>query len=664
MIIGIDASASGFKSTGTGRYINCLLEQLTISGNEITTFPASHSGKEFHLERKMSNFVSQKLKRNYYRISSLTNEMMKRKVDCGIFPNYFISRNFARPSAIVIHDLSFITHPQFYSKKFVLYYKYLIKQTLKQNPLILTVSEHTKKNIHKHLNINEEDIFLLQAYSNIKKMQNKVVKQLQTESPYLLYVGHIEPRKNLLFMVENFLKWKNENKVNLKLKLIGETWIRSKEINYLLRKYSNSHDVEFGGYVSDDELDSLYKNAFGFIHTSFEEGFGFPVLEAMNYGVPVLCSNNHAAKEISSTFSITINPYNNESFKKGLSELYERKINNEVPQYAIKYSPELMQKQLNVVLDILQSRISTRIYFSSGKSETHEEAIEKTLLYSHLFNGGLHKNDLYKFLFDVRIDKEQFENALRNLLYFNKVNLKNDNVSLNYHNINIYKKEIKKLDKKRICRSLKIIKRIPFISCVCFSGGTANYGIENHDDIDLFIITKPNSVYFVYLMIHVLSKVFNLRKQLCANFLIDETNLEIKEQHDYYTAHQIVSLIPFKNGRVLELFRQSNSWTVELFPNYISHFPFENSKVKKRSNIYLLLKPMNIIIKHFYRFLYRNHLKEDNSDAIKLDDSCIKLYTNDHRKKILEAFNREWQKYLNIKELNVAVTPKVTGTYD
>ena len=660
MIIGLDVSALNSKSTGTGRYINCLLEQLKISGNEIKVFPS----KGNHSNKTKSSFDKelQRINRHYYRMFGLTSEMSKSKVDCGIFPNYFISNNFSKPSAIVIHDLSFITHPQFYSKRFVLYYEHLLKQTLKRNPLILTVSEHTRENICRNLNIKKEDIFLVQAYSNIKTRSNYISEKIPAEIPYLLYVGHIEPRKNLLFLVENFLKWKNERKLNIQLKLIGEVWVKSKEINYLLKKYAGHPDIIFKGYVNEEELELQYKNASGFVHSSLEEGFGFPVIEAMDYGLPVLCSNNHAAKEISSPYSITFDPYNNKSFIKGLSELYEKAADNIIPRYDIKYSPGLMQSQLNLVLEIIQSKVCKKFCFITDKSKTHEEAIEKTLLYSHLFNGGLEKNDLYNFIFDVKTDERQFEAAVNKLLYADRINILNNKVSLNYHDISIYKKEIKVMENKSIKRALRIIKNIPFVSCICFSGGTANYGIENHNDIDLFLIAKPNSIYLVYLFIHILSKIFNLRRQLCANFLIDETNMKIKDHHDYYTAHQIVSLFPFKNSEMLERFRQNNSWVKEFFPNCTSYFLNRAPGVKKGSKYYILLKPVNELFKHFYRFIYRNYLRKDFTGSIKLDGNCIKLYTNDHRIKILDAFNYEWKKYLEAKK-DVPVTFKVTGTY-
>src|SRR5690606_19362038 len=127
----------------------------------IIKFPSgnSHLSKNIFLRNYNKNFI------NHY-------EILNHNPDCGIFPNYFIPLEFRKPSAIVIHDLSFISHPHFYSKSFVYYYNYLLKKTLKKNPVILTVSKHSKKQITKYLNIKEEDIFLLQAYFNFSNKNN------------------------------------------------------------------------------------------------------------------------------------------------------------------------------------------------------------------------------------------------------------------------------------------------------------------------------------------------------------------------------------------------------------------------------------------------------------------------------------------------------------
>ena len=172
MKIAIESSTFGPRVTGTNRYLNCLIEQLTILGNDILYFNPKYSSKS----RK---YIPDSVKRHYYRQFNLKNEIDKSGASCGIFPDYFMPRNFNKPSAVVIHDLSFITHPQFYSKRFVSYYTYQIKKTLEQNPLILTVSNHTKNNILKHLGAKEENIYLVQGYSKMQqyKFMNKLISQ-------------------------------------------------------------------------------------------------------------------------------------------------------------------------------------------------------------------------------------------------------------------------------------------------------------------------------------------------------------------------------------------------------------------------------------------------------------------------------------------------------
>ncbi len=156
MIIGIETSSLGYKNTGTSRYLECLLEQLEKTSNRIVKFnPNGSFGR---------SGLSSKIKKVWYRNYLLGDKINKSDAECVIFPDYYMPAGVKKKSAIVIHDLSFISHPQFYSRQFTAYYKYQIKRTLKQNPVVVTVSEHSKKNIVNYLNIKEKDILLIQGY--------------------------------------------------------------------------------------------------------------------------------------------------------------------------------------------------------------------------------------------------------------------------------------------------------------------------------------------------------------------------------------------------------------------------------------------------------------------------------------------------------------------
>ena len=358
MIIGLDTSAVGVRSTGTSKYIHCLLNELRGTDHTLRTF--SHHTQNYIINNKFLNslpFIKRGgIYRNLYRKYFLSSEMIKERVDCGIFPNYLMPKNFNRPSAIIIHDLSFISHPHFYSKAFVWYYKNQLRRSLQNNPLIATISEYSKKCISKYLGVPENEIYLLQAYSNIVEKNNyKFTVNSKSKSRYFLCVGHIEPRKNLSFLIKNFIEWNRENGLGFKLKLAGEVWTSSKEILDMITNYKNHPNIEFLGYVTEDELQELYIEASAFVHASFVEGFGFPVLEAMHYGLPILCSTGSGTEEISSTYSILFNPTDAFEIKKGFDKLMnrpdERKIN-----YSTKYSPELMQSQLNNLLTAIEKK--------------------------------------------------------------------------------------------------------------------------------------------------------------------------------------------------------------------------------------------------------------------------------------------------------------------
>lgn len=636
MIIGVDITSINTKKTGTARYIDCLLRELNAFNHEIKKIPSKKNGftakHGFHIKYE-------RLQRLYYKHFTLADDLLKENTDCAIFPNYFIAPGYNKPAAIVIHDLSFITHKNFYSKAFVNYYKYELKRTLAQRPIIITVSRHSKNEIIKNTGVSEDNIHIVQAYSNFKPGRSLLTNN---GDKYFLYVGHIEPRKNLTFLIENFLKWQKVKGHNIKLKIAGELWIKNNETKNLLKKYADNKSIEFLGYVNEDKLKELYENASAFVHTSFVEGFGFPVLEAMQYNLPVLCSKGTAAEEISKPNSISINPYDSDDLINGFDKLLAQVEKGKRGNNNIPFSPELMRKQLEPVIGKLESKIKKKFFVKEYKAVNTENAILKTLLYSNLFNAGIKRNELQKNLFDVKTTEGELNSALNYLLIKNKLVFKNEFVFINGESNNFYKKNKNKIPGTKLKIILKLLNHIPFISMAAFSGGTANYGLQNHNDVDLFIIAKPNTIFIVYLLIHVFSLIFKIRNELCANYLIDEKSILIEEQ-DLYTAHQIISLKPFINSDYLDYFFTKNQWVKNYFPN----FEFYNTDIPRSSNFYFLFIPFNKIIKKFYKTFYKTKLNKDSSNSIVLEDGIIKLHTNDHRIKTLKEFetvltNYDW----------------------
>jgi len=274
-----------------------------------------------------------------------------------------------------------------------------------------------------------------------------------------------------------------------------------------------------------------------------------------------------------------------------------------------------------------------------------QKALEKTLLYSKLFNSGVKINELHSFLLERAVTKEQLENAIKSLLAKNLISIIDGTVILNRNLDNFYTRKNKTLNIRLVNKLLKILQQIPFISTIAFSGGTANYGIENHEDIDLFIITKPYTVYIVYFIIHIMALMLKSREIVCTNYLIDEKEIQIKHQHDLYTANQIITLVPFKNKSFLNHFLNRNEWVKSHYPNYKT----PKSMKYKKSELFIIFKPFNLFFKFLYRSRYKKYLTRSNNSEIVLSEHIIKLHTHDYRLKILNEFQKQWDKYISEK---------------
>lgn len=223
---------------------------------------------------------------------------------------------------VMLHDVAVIEHPEWFSKKFHLYYKTMIPRILKNARLILTVSEFSKNRIIEYYPFVEEKIEVIpngvseKFFVKLALGDELISRYLISEKKYVLTVGSLEPRKNLIGLVR---AWENSScsKNGLKLVVVGG---RSENFKHLNINEEDS-SVVYTGYVSDDELISLYSNALGFAYTSFYEGFGLPVAEAMAADLPVMVSRNTACSEVAGSRAIVVDPMDIADIRKGLELL-------------------------------------------------------------------------------------------------------------------------------------------------------------------------------------------------------------------------------------------------------------------------------------------------------------------------------------------------------
>lgn len=214
----------------------------------------------------------------------------------------------------VIHDLNFEHHPEhlpnnvrkFYCKYFPLFSK-------KANR-IATVSEYSKSDIVKTYNIDADKIDVVYNGANknfkpISEEEQSLVKDEYTQGAnFFLFVGTLHPRKNLINLFKAFDKFKKESDSGYKLLVVGKKMWWTNEIENTYNNLNHKNDIIFVGRVPENDLYKIIASAYALTYVPVFEGFGIPLAEAMNCGVPVITSNVTSMPEVVEEAGILVNP--------------------------------------------------------------------------------------------------------------------------------------------------------------------------------------------------------------------------------------------------------------------------------------------------------------------------------------------------------------------
>lgn len=195
-----------------------------------------------------------------------------------------------RNQALTIHDLSPLEHPEWFEKKFALWYRLFLPMLAKRVRVVLTASAYVKRKVVDRFGINN---VIVTPNGVDTSFFHPGAKQKTFDLPtrYILFVGSLQARKNLGLLLSVWKVVKDE---------FADSWlVMAGESGTVFRtgKITAEERVRFLGYVSDDDLPGLYANAMCFVLPSFDEGFGLPVLEAMACGTPVIVSDGGALQE-------------------------------------------------------------------------------------------------------------------------------------------------------------------------------------------------------------------------------------------------------------------------------------------------------------------------------------------------------------------------------
>lgn len=251
------------------------------------------------------------------------------KPDLWIQPYGFCSLSTRIPQLLMVHDLAFKHYPGFVSTANRWYYRWYTGRFLRKAKAVITVSEFSKQDILKHYPLAEEKITVVHSAAKdifvpLSWHEKEKVKQGYADGrEYFLFTGGVHPRKNLMNLLKAFSLFKKWQHSNMKLLVAGRLAWQYKELTEKLKTYKYRDDVVMLGYLPEEQLVRVTAAAYALVFPSFFEGFGVPVLEAMQAEVPVIASNAGSIPEVGGEAALYADPADPDAFAKQMLSLYK-----------------------------------------------------------------------------------------------------------------------------------------------------------------------------------------------------------------------------------------------------------------------------------------------------------------------------------------------------
>ena len=244
-------------------------------------------------------------------------------------PHYVLPPAVRCRSIVTIHDCIHLMFPQYLPNRAAsLYAKASMWSAARRSRKILTVSEASKRDIIRFLNVPADKVVVV--YNAIDERFRvapsdeaiaRVRERYQLDHRFVLYVGNIKPHKNLVRLVEAFDRLRARGFDDLTLLIIGDEISKLPALRRAVHSHKLHKHVRFLGYLPDDTLAVLYRLADVFVFPSLYEGFGLPPLEAMACGAPVVTSNVSSLPEVTGDAAVLVDPYDAASIADGVAKV-------------------------------------------------------------------------------------------------------------------------------------------------------------------------------------------------------------------------------------------------------------------------------------------------------------------------------------------------------
>lgn len=323
MKIGIDCRMLG-PGFGLARYVEQLVKHLLEidPDNEYVLFLKKDNWNEIEDSKKLKKVLADIPWYSWAEQTKFKKIIDKEKVDLMHFPHWNVPLFNNKPFVVTIHDLIMYHFPRaeattlgplkFWLKDRV--HRMLVKHAVKRAQSIFVTSDFTKQDIHQTLGVPMEKMIVtyqapFESSQFLVQSSQFDISKFGINKPYVLFVGAAYPHKNLENLIKAWQIFVDKHDNEYQLVLVGKS---SYFYDRLKSEVGNMQSIIFTGFVPDDELVELYKQASLYVFPSLYEGFGLPPLEAQKYNVPVVSSNASCLPEVLVDSALYFDPENGE----------------------------------------------------------------------------------------------------------------------------------------------------------------------------------------------------------------------------------------------------------------------------------------------------------------------------------------------------------------
>lgn len=260
-------------------------------------------------------------------VKGLLNKMQP---DLFLSPDGFLSLGAKCKQLPVIHDINFLHHPEDSKWLTAKYYNHYFPKFAREATRIATVSEYSKQDIARNYGIDPGTIDVVynginHFFKAVDETEKQKTKQKYTAGKdYFVNVGSLHPRKNITNLIRAFALFKKESNSDHKLVLAGPKYWGVAEINKIIGETNLKEDIVFTGRLADEELNLVLGSALALTFIPYYEGFGIPLVEAMQAQVPIITSNVTSMPEVAGNAALLVNPLEVNEIKNAMLQIFQK----------------------------------------------------------------------------------------------------------------------------------------------------------------------------------------------------------------------------------------------------------------------------------------------------------------------------------------------------